>query len=110
MVFTFSAMSAAVMRTVPVALLTAASRLYILSRRIGGSLGYAFVASQIMHRTVLHHARLAEHLTSYSPTSMQVFDGLAGQLAGRGLPQGIAEESALKLLGGGASPGNSDGS
>jgi hypothetical protein len=31
---------------------------------------------------------------------MQVFDGLAGQLASRGLPPGIAEDSALKLLGG----------
>jgi hypothetical protein len=29
---------------------------------------------------------------------MQAFDGLAGQLASRDLPPGIAEDSALKLL------------
>jgi MFS transporter, DHA2 family, multidrug resistance protein len=100
MAFTFSAMSAAVMRTVPVALLTAASSLYTLSRRIGGNLGYAFAANLIIHRTAFHHARLAEHLTPYNSTTMQVVDGLAGQLASRGLPPGVAEDSTLKLLGG----------
>ena len=99
MAFTFSAMSAAVMRTVPSPLLTAASSLYTLSRRIGGNLGYAFVANQILHRTAFHHARLVEHLTPYDPTTIQVFDGLTGQLASRGLPPGVAEDSALKLLG-----------
>jgi DHA2 family multidrug resistance protein len=58
------------------------------------------LASQIMPWTAFRHARLVEHLTPYSPTSMQVFDGLAGQLASRGLPPSIAEDSALQLLGG----------
>jgi hypothetical protein len=36
----------------------AASSLYTLPRRIGGNLGCAFVANQILHRTAFHHARL----------------------------------------------------
>jgi hypothetical protein len=36
----------------------AASSLYTLSRRIGGNLGCAFVANQLLHRTAFHHARL----------------------------------------------------
>jgi hypothetical protein len=47
MSFMFGPMSAAVMRTVPLSLLTAAAGLYMLGRRIGGNVGYAFVASQI---------------------------------------------------------------
>jgi DHA2 family multidrug resistance protein len=100
MAFTFSAMSAAVMRTVPSPMLTAASSLYTLSRRIGGNLGYAFVANQILHRAAFHQARLGEHLTPYDTTTTQIVDGLTGQLASRGLPPGVAEDSVLKLLGG----------
>jgi DHA2 family multidrug resistance protein len=100
MAFTFSAMSAAVMRTVPSPMLTAASSLYTLSRRIGGNLGYAFVANQIIHRAAFHQARLVEHLTPYDTTTTQIVDGLTGQLTSRGLSPGVAEDSVLKLLGG----------
>lgn len=98
MAFLFSVLSAATMRTMPPALLTAAAGLFTLSRRIGGNIGYAFVANQIAHRSTFHHARLADHLTPYDTGTMQAIDGLTGQLAGSGLPPGVAEDSALKLL------------
>jgi DHA2 family multidrug resistance protein len=100
MAFTFSIMSATCMRTIPPALLTAASGLYTLSRRIGGNLGYAFVASQIPHRATVHRGHLIEHLTPYDGSLFQALDSLAGRLMSRGLPPGLAEESALKLLDG----------
>jgi MFS transporter, DHA2 family, multidrug resistance protein len=100
MAFTFSILSATCMRTISPALLTAASGLYTLSRRIGGNLGYALVASQIPHRATLHRGHLVEHLTPYHDSFFQAFDGLAGRLESRGLPPGLAEESALKLLDG----------
>jgi hypothetical protein len=36
----------------------------------------------------------------YDPTTVQIVDGLTGHLAGRGLLPGVAEGSALRLLGG----------
>lgn len=98
MAFTFNVMSATSMRTIPPDLLTAASGFYTLSRRIGGNLGYAFVATQIPHRASMHHGHLAEHLTPYDGGTQQALDGLSGRLASGGLPLGVAEESALKLL------------
>ena len=100
MAFTFNVMSATCMRTISPALLTAASGLYTLSRRIGGNLGYAFVATQIPNRTIMHRGHLVEHLTPYDGRTQQALDGMSGRLASGGLPPGVAEESALKLLDG----------
>ncbi|MEE8290163.1 MAG: DHA2 family efflux MFS transporter permease subunit, partial [Candidatus Tectomicrobia bacterium] len=101
MSFMFGTMSAAVMRTVPLPLLTAAASLNTLGRRVGGNIGYAFVASQIDHRSALHRLRLVDHVTPYDVSTMRVLDGLTARLAtGSGLPPGVAEESALKLLDG----------
>jgi DHA2 family multidrug resistance protein len=100
MSFMFGPMSALVMRTVPLPLLTAASGFYTLARRIGGNLGYALVANQIAHRAALHRARLLDHLTPYDATTTQALEGLTGRLTGSGLAPGVAEDSALKLLSG----------
>jgi DHA2 family multidrug resistance protein len=79
-------------------MLTGAAGLFTLSRRIGGNIGYAFVANQIPHRSTFHHARLADHLTPYDMGTIQALDSLTGRLANTGLPPGVAEDSALKLL------------
>jgi len=100
MAFVFTAMSAAVMRTIPPQLLAAATGLYTLSRRIGGNIGYAFVANQIVHRTTFHRARLVDHLTPYDVWTPQFLEGLTGRLASSGVPPGVAEDNALKLLAG----------
>ena len=100
MAFLFSVLSASTMRTVPPAMLTAAAGLFTLSRRIGGNIGYAFVANQITHRSTFHEARLVDHLTPYDSGAMQALDGIAGSLATQGLPPGVAEQGALKLLDG----------
>jgi DHA2 family multidrug resistance protein len=99
MSFMFGTMSAAVMRSVPLPLMTAASSLFTLGRRVGGNVGYAFVASQVDHRTAFHRARLAEYVTPYDLNTSLRLDDLSGSLAaGSGLAPGVAEESAVKLL------------
>jgi DHA2 family multidrug resistance protein len=99
MSFMFGPLSAVVMRTVPLTMITAASSLYTLGRRIGGNIGYAFVASQVVHRAVLHRARLIDHVTPYDLSTTLALDGLTGRLAtSSGLPPGVAEDSAIKLL------------
>jgi DHA2 family multidrug resistance protein len=87
------------MRSVPLTMIGAASSLYTLGRRIGGNMGYALVASQVEHRTVFHRARLVDHLTAYDVRTHQALDGLTGRLTtSGGLPPGVAEDSAIKLL------------
>jgi MFS transporter, DHA2 family, multidrug resistance protein len=100
MSFMFGPMSAVVMRTIPLPLLTAASSLYTLFRRVGGNIGYAFVASQVAHRAAFHRARLIDHLSPYDTATTQAFDGLTERLASSGLPPGVAADSALQLLNG----------
>lgn len=95
----FGPLSAVVMRTVPLPMIAAASGLYTLGRRIGGNVGYAFVASQVDSRSAFHRARLVDHVTPYDVGTHQALDGLTGRLAtGSGLPPGVAEDSAMKLL------------
>jgi DHA2 family multidrug resistance protein len=96
----FGTMSAVVMGTIPRPLLPAAAGLYTLARRIGGNMGYALVASQLDHRAAVHRARLVEHLTPYDPQVAQLLDGMTEGLAGRGLPPGLATDSALRMLDG----------
>lgn len=98
MAFTFNVISTTCMRTIPPALLTAASGLYTLSRRIGGNIGYAFAATQIPHRASMHRLYLAEHLTPSDGGTQQALDRLSGRLASSGLPPGGAEKNALQLL------------
>ncbi len=99
MSFMFGTMSAAVMRSVPLPLMTAASSLFTLGRRVGGNVGYAFVASQVDHRAAFHRARLVDHVTPYDLNTSLRLDGLTGSLAAsNGLSPGVAEDSAVKLL------------
>ena len=95
MSFMFGPMSAVVMRTVPIRSLTAATSLYTLGRRVGGNVGYAFVASQVHHRAAFHKARLADHVTPYDASTNQTLDGLTGGLAtGPGLAAGPSRRRA----------------
>ena len=56
------------------------------------------MANQITHRSTFHHTRLADHLTPYDTGTVQIIDVLTVSLASRGLPPGVAEDSALKRL------------
>ncbi|GIX49318.1 MAG: EmrB/QacA family drug resistance transporter [Candidatus Tectimicrobiota bacterium] len=98
MAFMFSVMSAASMRTMPPRLLTAASGLYTLARRVGGNLGYALVATLVAQRTAFHRARLVEHVTPYDEPTWRALAALGERLAGGGMPPGVDTDAALKLL------------
>ena len=58
------------------------------------------MANQIVHRTTFHRARLIDHLTPYDVWTTQTVEGLIERLGSRGVPPGVAEDSALKLLAG----------
>jgi DHA2 family multidrug resistance protein len=46
----------------------------------------------------MHRIYLSEHLTSYDGGTQHALDSLSGRLTSSGLPPGVAEENALKLL------------
>lgn len=98
--FMFSVMTAASMRTIPPPLLTAASGLLALARRIGANIGYALTVSQVNQRAAFHRARLADHLTPYNAETTQALDHWSGRLSDVGLSGGAEVDGALKFLDG----------
>ena len=85
-------------RTVPLPLMTAASSIFLMVRRLGGNIGYAVLANQLIHRTALHQAHLREHVALEHDSTTQALENLTTRLAGAGLSLGQDEDSALKLL------------
>jgi DHA2 family multidrug resistance protein len=100
MAIMLTVLTTAAMRTMPIALLPMASSLYNLVRRVGGNIGYAFIATEVTHRTAVHRARLIEHVHLYDASTMQNLDGLTGRLLGSGVAEAVAHNSALQLLAG----------
>jgi MFS transporter, DHA2 family, multidrug resistance protein len=86
------------MRTVPVPLLTSASSIYVMVRRLGGNVGYAFAANQVIYRMTFHRLHLQEHVSLQHGNTTEVLEGLTSRLADTGLPLGQAEDSALQIL------------
>jgi DHA2 family multidrug resistance protein len=98
MAIMLTVLTTAAMRTMPTPFLPMASSLYNLIRRVGGNIGYAFIATEVTHRTALHRARLIEHVHLYDASTVQNLDGLMGRLMGRGASETVAQDSALQLL------------
>jgi len=91
-------LTTAAARTVPLPLMTSASSIFLMIRRLGGNVGYAVLANQLTHRTALHRAHLREHVVLDHESATQAIENLASRLASAGLPFGQDEDSALKLL------------
>ena len=68
-----------------------ASAIINLMRNLGGSVGVAVATTVVIWRTQFHHARLAEHVSAYSP--------LSDSLLNRGLPaaQAVVQSNAQIL-------------
>ena len=96
----FVPLSIATLRALPPADVLQGAGLYNLFRQTGGSLGIAVLATLIDHRGVLHHAYLAESVTSFSPATRQRLAALAAGLAARGLDPASALDGARRALDG----------
>jgi DHA2 family multidrug resistance protein len=60
--------------------MTAATSLYTLSRRIGGNIGYALVATLIDRFSTIHRGRLIEHISPLNPAYLSYADRLTTRL------------------------------
>ena len=67
-------------------------------RQLGGSLGIAAMATLLTHYTQQARAVLAEHVTSYDPTSLARVSMLSRGFAARGADAGTAHQLALATI------------
>lgn len=85
MPFMFVTMSTVALSTVPKKNMTEATSIYTLSRRIGGNVGYAIIATIIARRSQYHHSVLGTFISAYNPTYSQFYHNTTTKLIHHGL-------------------------
>jgi DHA2 family multidrug resistance protein len=98
MPFMFVTLTAVSVSTVAREDVTDASGLYTLSRRVGGNIGYALLATIVARRGQFHRARLVGHLTPTAPAFRSAHAALAAFLAQHGVAPASAPQTALALI------------
>jgi MFS transporter, DHA2 family, multidrug resistance protein len=100
MPFMFVTLSTVALSTVSRRDMTSASGLYTLSRRVGGNIGYAFLATVLAGRQQFHRVRLVSAISPYSgayASFRAAFSMRLGQ-AGVAAPAAAAATMANRLL------------
>ncbi len=92
----FVTMSTVALGTIPRPEMTQASGLYELTRRIGGNLAYALVATIVAHGTQAHRAELVEYVNPLNGNYTGYTAAATNALAG--VPPGAASQAALQLV------------
>jgi len=98
--FMFVPMSLVTLRSLPPEHVLQGAALYNLCRQTGGSLGIAVLATMLQHRTDIHHAYLAEHVSPLSPVAWQRLESITAGLQARGLDPAAALDAARRMLDG----------
>jgi MFS transporter, DHA2 family, multidrug resistance protein len=78
--------------------MTAATSLYTLSRRVGGNIGYALVATLIDRFSAVHRAHLIGHISPLNPAYLSYHDHLTARLVQAGGDPVAAPNRALALI------------
>ena len=74
------------------------SGLFNLTRQWGGSLGIAFLSTMLDHRTEMHRAFLAEHITAYSPIVQYFYHKLSAYFVLQGSALATAKMQAFAAM------------
>lgn len=98
MPFMFVPLSTVSLCSVDKSLMTDASSVYTLARRIGGNIGYSMVAVLLDRGISLHRAHLADHVSSLSPTTQDHLAAVTQGLVNSGINALQAAKLALGLL------------
>ena len=80
--------------------MTAASSIYTLTRRVGGNLGYALIATLMERRSQFHHTMLAHHVSDLNSIYTNFHSGLTATLAHHGIDPVSAPYKALAMING----------
>jgi DHA2 family multidrug resistance protein len=98
MPFMFVTLSTLSLSTVARADMTDASSLYTLSRRIGGNIGYALVATLVARGQQIHRVQMVSHITPYDNAFAEFQRHAAGLLGQAGLnPSALAHVSQAMI-------------
>jgi DHA2 family multidrug resistance protein len=100
MPFQFVTLTTISISTVPRESMTSASSIYTLSRRVGGNIGYALLATVVARRSQFHRASLIEAFTVTNSVFTTASAQLAAGLVQRGVPPTLASQKATALLDG----------
>jgi MFS transporter, DHA2 family, multidrug resistance protein len=98
MSFQFVNLTTLSVSTVPREHMTGASSLYTLSRRVGGNIGYALLATVVARRSQFHRVQLVQNLTPTNPAFLSAQGFLQQQLHRAGEATSIAGAHATSLL------------
>lgn len=98
MPFMFVTLSTVSLSMVPRHDMTSASSFYTLTRRVGGNIGYALVATVVADRIQVHRSILARHINPFSDVYRHVHDALSVALAHQGLTALSAKHVATGIL------------
>lgn len=86
------------MNSVPRHLVGRASALSNTIRQVSGSLSVTILTTLLQHRQTLNYFRLAEQITSFNQSTMNLLKSLQGYLMQSGVPQGSAQASAQYIV------------
>ncbi len=93
----FVPLSTVSLSTIPREDMTAATSLYTLTRRVGGNLGYALVATLVERFSAVHRAHLIKHISDLNPAYLGYQALVGGHLAQGGGDAVAAQTKALAL-------------
>ncbi len=94
MPFMFVTLTTVSLSTVPLAEMTVATSIYTLTRRIGGNIGYAVVATLQSNYEQVHRAYLVKNVNDLNPIYQAAHQAAATQFYSQGLSPSAAAEMA----------------
>ena len=98
MPFMFVTLSTVSLSTVSKQDMTEASSIFTLARRVGGNVGYAFVATLVARGAQIHRTYLVSHISLFNPNYMEFRRRIAGLLTYAGVTPSLAETSGNALI------------
>jgi DHA2 family multidrug resistance protein len=96
--FLFIPLTTLTLSSIPRPQMGNATSIYNLLRNLGGSFGVAFITTMFVRRAQVHQTHLAEHLTGFDRTFTAAVEGGKTFLMNRGVPEVVAEPTALKAI------------
>jgi len=94
----FVPLSTVSLSTLDRSLMTDASALYTLARRVGGNIGYSLVAVLLDRGQAIHRAYLADHISELSQVTRDQLSSLTQGLVSRGVDALQATQLAVGML------------
>ncbi|MCB9895328.1 MAG: DHA2 family efflux MFS transporter permease subunit [Planctomycetes bacterium] len=97
MPFMFVTMTTVALSTVPREDMTQASGIYTLTRRVGGNIAYALVATIVAHRSQFHRSHLVENVNAMNPNYQQFHGATTAALVDHGMTAQAAPQAVLGI-------------